>query len=63
MKQKFKIRNIISITVLKLIQMQNLYMSQNLLINYPNLKDLRHIHNTKDKVLKMYILVIPFFTG
>ena len=37
-KQIFEIRNIISITVLNLIQMQNLKLSDYLSIDYPNLK-------------------------
>ena len=38
MKQILKIRNIISITVLNLIQIQSLELSDYLLIDYPNLK-------------------------
>ena len=41
MKQLLKIRNITSITVLSLIQIQNLDLSEYLLIDYPNLKDFR----------------------
>ena len=41
MKQKLKIRNIISITVLNLIQIQNLDLSEYLSIDYPNLKEFR----------------------
>ena len=41
MKQLLKISNIISITVLNLIQIQNLDLSEYLLIDYPNLKDFR----------------------
>ena len=65
MKQKLEIKNIISITVLNLIQLQNLVLSENLLIGYPNLKDFRLfiLQNIKNKVIKMYILVISFFTG
>ena len=39
MKQKLKIRNIISVTVLNLIQIQILDFSENLLADYPSLKD------------------------
>ena len=51
MKQKLKIRNIISITVLNLTQMQNLDMSEYLSIDYPNLKEFRLfiLQNTKKK--------------
>ena len=65
MKQKLEIKNIISITVLNLIQLQNLVLSEYLLIGYPNLKDFRLfiLQNIKNKVIKMYILVISFFTG
>ena len=38
-KQKLKIRNLISTIVLILIQIQNLDLSENLSIDYPNLKD------------------------
>ena len=64
MKQKLKIRNIISITVLNLIQLQNLDLSEYLLIDYPNLKDFRLLilQNIKRKRSKMYYLVI-YFTG
>ena len=41
MKQILKIRIIISIAVLNLIQMQNLELSDYLLIDYPNLKIFR----------------------
>ena len=41
MKQKLEIKDIISITVLNLIQLQNLDLSEYLLIGYPNLKDFR----------------------
>ena len=51
-KQKLKTRNIISITVLNLIQIQNLDLSDYLLINYPK-------KNTK----KLYILVMSVFPG
>ena len=65
MKQNLKIRNIISITVLNLIQIQNLDLSENLLIDYPNLNDfhLFILQYTKKKVIKLDILVIFFFTG
>ena len=62
MKQNLKIRNIISITVLNLIQIQNLDLSENLLIDYPNLNDLHLfiLQYTKKKVIKLYILIIFF---
>ena len=41
MKQKLEIKNIILITVLNLIQLQNLGLSEYILIGYPNLKDFR----------------------
>ena len=41
MKQILKIRNIISFTVLNLIQMQNLELSDYLFIDYPSLKNFR----------------------
>ena len=41
MKHKLKIKNIISITVLNLIQIQNLDVSENFSIDYPKLKDFR----------------------
>ena len=65
MKQKFEIKNIISITVLNLIKIKNLGLSEYLLINYPNLKDFRLfiLQYTKKKMIKIYILVISFFTG
>ena len=65
MKQKLEIRNINSITVLKLIQIQNPDLSEYLLIFYLNLIDFRLfiLQNTKKKTIKTYILVISFFTG
>ena len=65
MEQILKIRNIISITVLNLIQMQNLDLSDYLLINNPNLKKFRLLilQYTRKKTTKMYILVISLFTG
>ena len=65
MKQILKIRNIISITVLNLIQMQNLDLSDYLLIDNPNLKNVRLfiLQYTRKKTTKMYILVISLFTG
>ena len=65
MKQKLEIKNIISITVLNLIQIQNLDLSEKFLIDYPNLKDFQIfiLQYTKKKLIKMYILVISFFTG
>ena len=65
MKQKLEIRNISSITVLSLIQVQNPDLSEYLLIVYPNLIDFRFfiLQYTKKKTTKTYILVISFFTG
>ena len=65
MKQKLEIRNINSITVLILIQIQNPDLSEYLLIVYPNLMDFRLfiLQYTKKKTIKTYILVISFFTG
>ena len=65
MKQKFEIKNIISITVLNLIKIKNLGLSEYLLINYPKLKDFRLfiLQYTKKKMIKIYILTISFFTG
>ena len=65
MKQKMRIRYTISISVLNLIQIQSLDLSENLLIDYPNLKDFRalNLQYTKKKTIKMYSLVIFFFTG
>ena len=65
LKQKLKIRNIISVTVLRLIQKQNLDLSDYLLTVYPNSKDFQMfiLQHTKNKVIKMYILVINFFTS
>ena len=64
MKQKYKIRNIISITVLNLTQMQNLDLSDYLLIDYPNLKDFFFfiLQCVKKEVIKTYFLVIIFFS-
>ena len=55
MKQILKIRNIISITVLNLIQTQNLELSDYLLIDYPNLKNFRLflLQYTRKKTTKM----------
>ena len=44
MKQKLKIRIIISITVLNLIQIQILELSEYLLIDYPSLKDFQLLY-------------------
>ena len=41
LKPQLKIKNIISITVLNLTQIQSLGLSDYLLIDYPNLKDFR----------------------
>ena len=63
MKQLLKIRNITSITVLSLIQIQNLDLSEYLLLDYPNLKDFRlfKLQYSKKRVIKMYFLLISFF--
>ena len=53
MKQKLEIRNINSITVLNLIQIQNPDLSEYLLIVYPNLIDFRLFilqYNKKKKI-------------
>ena len=65
MKQKWKIRNIISITVSNLIQVQNLGLSDYLSIDYPNTKEFRLfiLHYTKKKQKKIRILLTFFFTG
>ena len=65
MKQILKTRNIISITVLNLIQMQNLELSDYLLIDYPNLKNFRLflLQYTRKKATKKYISVVSLFTG
>ena len=57
MKQRMKIRNIISITVLKLIQLQNLGLSEHLSIDNPYLKgfQLFILQFIKNKTLKMLI--------
>ena len=62
---KLEIKNIISITLLNLIQIQNLDLSEYLSIDYPYLKDFRlfKLQFTKKKLIKMYILVISFFTS
>ena len=62
LKQKLKIRNIISITVLSLLQIQNLYLSEYLLVDCPNLQSfwLFLLQYTKEKAIKMYFLVILF---
>ena len=64
MKQNLEIKDIISINVLNLIQEQNLDLSEQLLIDYPNSKDFRLFiyRYTKKKVIKMYTLAISFFT-
>ena len=65
MKQILKIRNIISITVLNLIQIQNLDLSEYLLIDFLNLKNFQLciLQFTRQKTLKIYFLVISLFTG
>ena len=62
MKQKLKITNIISINVLKLIQIQIPDLSEYLLIDYPSLKDFQLfiLQFIKKKVMKLHILVIFF---
>ena len=62
MEQTLKIRNIISITVLNLIQIQNIDLSEHFWIDYPNLKDFRlfTLQYTRKKVIKMFILVTSF---
>ena len=64
MKQKLEIKNIISITVLNLIQIKNLDLSEYILIDIPNLKEfgLFILHYIKKEVIKMYILVVSYFT-
>ena len=65
MKQKLKTRNNILFTVLNLIQMQNLHLSDYLLIDYPKEKKFRLfiLQYPKNKIIEMYILVISLFTG
>ena len=65
MKQKLEIKNIILITVLNLIQLQNLGLSEYILIGYPNIKDFRLfiLQYIKNKVIRIYILVFSFFSG
>ena len=64
-KQKLKIKNIISITVLILIQLRNLDLSEYFLIEHPNLKNFQlfKLQYTKKKLIKLYFLVNYFFTG
>ena len=54
MKKELEIRNINSITVFNLIQIQNLDLSEYLLIFYPNLIEfpLYILQNTKKKTIK-----------
>ena len=54
-QQKLKTRNINSITVLGLIQIQNIVLSEYLLIDYPNLEKLRLfiLQSTKKKMVKI----------
>ena len=63
MKQKFEMRNINSITVLSLMQIQNPDLSEYLLIVYTNSTDFRLfiLQYTKKKKIKTYILVNVFF--
>ena len=64
-KQKLKIRNIISITVLNLIQIQILDLSEYLLIDHPSLRDFQLfiLQYTKKKVINLYISVVSDFSG
>ena len=63
-KQKLKIRNIISIKVLILIQIHGLDLSQYQLIDYPNLEDFRLfiLQYTKKKTKKNVSFVLSFLT-
>ena len=63
MKQKLKIRNIISITVLILMQIHSLDLSEYLLIDYPILKDFRLLilQYTKKKLMKKVYFGKLFF--
>ena len=58
MKQKLEIKNIISITILNLIQIQNLDLSEKFLIDYPNLKDFQIfiLQYTKRKLIKSMVI-------
>ena len=62
-KQKLKIRNIISIKVLILIQIHGLDLSQYQLIDYPNLEDFRLfiLQYTKKKNKKKCVFCTIFF--
>ena len=62
LKQKLKLGNIISITVLSLLQIQNLDLSEYLLVDCPNLQSfwLFLLQYTKEKAIKKYILSIIF---
>ena len=65
MKKKLEIKNINLNIVLNLIQRQNLDLSEIFLIDNPNLIDFRLfiLQFIKKKTIKMYILLISFFTG
>ena len=64
MKQNLEMRNINSITVLNLIQIQNPDLSEYLLIIYPNLIDFRlFIQQYIKKKDKNVYLIISFFNG
>ena len=65
MKQNLKLRNIILIIDLVLIQMQNIDLSDYLLIDDPILKNSRLfiLQNIVEKTIKKYVWVISFFTG
>ena len=65
MKQKMRIRYTISISVLNLIQIQSLDLSEYLLIDYLNLKAflVLKLQYSKKKTIKMHSLVISIFTG
>ena len=57
-----KRRNIISITVLRLLQIPNLDFSENFLVSCPNSQSfwLFVLQYTKEKAIKMYFLIILF---
>ena len=65
MKQKLKIRNITSITVLNSIEIQSLDFSEYRLIDYPNLNDFRLfiLNLPKRKQKKCIFCNFSFLTG
>ena len=65
MKQKAEDKKNHFDTVLTSIQIKNLELSDHLLVDYPNFKDFQLfiLQYTEKKVIKLYILVICFFTG